>query len=131
MAVRKVRESQTFFRKAVLSAYENTCCVTGIDIDPLLVASHIKPWTDSNETERLNPQNGLCLNALHDRAFDRGLIAITDDYAIAVSSTITRCTSDAVRKMLLWYNGQKIKLPSRFLPRTDFLAWHRDNVFVR
>ena len=131
MAVRKVRENQTFFRKAVLSAYEYTCCVTGIDIDPLLVASHIKPWTDSNETERLNPQNGLCLNALHDRAFDRGLIAITDDYAIAVSSRITRCTSDAVCKMLLWYNGQKIKLPSRFLPRTDFLAWHRDNVFVQ
>ena len=131
IALRKVRGNQHFFRKTVLAAYENRCCVTGIDIETLLVASHIKPWADSDNAEKLNPQNGLCLNALHDCAFDRGLIAITDDYSIIVSNTITHCTSDAVRKMLLWYKGQKINLPSRFLPRTDFLAWHRNNVFAQ
>ena len=131
MAVRRIRENQSFFRRAILSAYENKCCVTGIDIEALLVASHIKPWAESDKTEKLNPQNGLCLNALHDRAFDRGLIAVTDDYTIMVSSQVSNSTSDAARKLLLGYDGQKIKLPSRFLPRPDFLSWHRNNVFIR
>ena len=131
MAVRRVRENQSFFRRAILSAYENKCCVTGIDIEALLVASHIKPWAESGKTEKLNPQNGLCLNALHDRAFDRGLIAVTDDYTIMVSGQVSHSTSDAARKLLLGYDGQKIKLPSRFLPRPDFLSWHRNNVFIR
>ncbi len=131
IAERKVRENQPFFRKAILSAYESRCCVTGIDIETLLVASHIKPWAESDSTEKLNPQNGLCLNALHDRAFDRGLIAVTNDYKVVVSKQVTHSASDAVRKMLLSCDGQKITLPSRFLPRADLLTWHRDNVFVR
>ena len=130
LAVRKVRENQPFFRKAVLSAYENRCCVTGIDVETLLIASHIKPWAESDSTEKLNPQNGLCLNALHDRAFDRGLIAVLDDYTVAVSKQVACSGSDAVRKMLLSYEGRRIRLPSRFLPRSDLLAWHRENVFV-
>ena len=129
-AVRKVRENQSFFRTAILSAYESKCCITSIDIEPLLVASRIKPWAASDGSEKLNPQNGLCLNALHDRAFDRGLISITDDYAIVVSSQVLQSASDAARNLLLKYAGQKIRLPVRFLPRVDFLAWHRNNVFI-
>ena len=52
IAERKVRENQRFFRNAILSAYENRCCVTGIDIEALLIASHIKPWRDSDSTEK-------------------------------------------------------------------------------
>lgn len=130
LAVIKVRANQAFFRTAVLSAYEGRCCVTGIDIEPLLVASHIKPWAASDKSEKLNPQNGLCLNALHDRAFDRGLISVADDHAIMVSSQALRSASPAARDLLLEYAGQKIRLPSRFTPRPDFLAWHRNNVFI-
>lgn len=129
-AVRKVRKNQSFFRKMILSAYESKCCVTSMDIEPLLVASHIKPWAASDSSEKLNPQNGLCLNALHDSAFDRGLISVTDDYAILVSSQVAQSGSDAVRNLLSKYAGQKIRTPSRFLPRADFLAWHRNNVFI-
>ena len=60
LAVSRAREDQHLFRAAVLSAYESKCCITGIDIQALLVASHIKPWVESDKTERLNPQNGLC-----------------------------------------------------------------------
>ena len=130
IAARRVREDQHLFRAAILSAYENKCCITGIDIPSLLVASHIKPWVDSDKTERLNPQNGLCLNALHDRAFDRGIISMADDCSVLVSSQIGRSANDSVRKWLLDYNGRIISLPSRFQPRPDFLAWHRDNVFI-
>ena len=131
MSVRKVRENQDVFRMAILSAYEGKCCVTSIDIESLLVASHIKPWAKSDKAERLNPQNGLCLNALHDRAFDRGAISLSDDYSILVSNRVFQSTNPAVQKFLLDYGGKKINLPSRFLPRHDFLAWHRDNVFLR
>jgi putative restriction endonuclease len=131
MGVRRVRENQYLFRSAILSAYEHKCCITGIDIETLLVASHIKPWAESDRTERLNPQNGLCLNALHDRAFDRGIVSIADDYSVVVSSRIAYSANDAVLKFLVGYNGGKINLPSRFLPRSDFLAWHRDNVFMQ
>ena len=131
LVVRRVRGNQPFFRKAILSAYDSQCCVTGIDIETLLVASHIKPWKESDSTEKLNPQNGLCLNALHDRAFDRGLIAVADDYTIMVSEQVSHSTNDAVRNLLLTYEGRQIKLPSRFVPRHDFIEWHRDNVFAR
>lgn len=75
------RSNQQFFRQTVLLSYRNTCCITGIGIPALLNASHIKPWKDSDpRTERTNPQNGLCLNVLHDRAFDRGLITLDSDF---------------------------------------------------
>ena len=79
--------------------------------------------------EKLNPSNGLCLNALHDKAFDRGLIAVNDDYTVAVSSVVSQSSNDAVRRLLLEYESQKIKLPSRFHPHPEFLQWHRNNVF--
>ena len=131
MASRRVRVNQHFFREAVLSAYDGKCCITGIDLKAVLIASHIKSWTQSNSKEKLNPQNGLCLNALHDRAFDRGLIAVNDDYTIAVSSLVSLSSNDAVRKLLLWYESREIKTPSRFLPRPEFLRWHRDNIFAQ
>lgn len=130
-SVRRTRENQSFFRATILSAYESRCCVTGIDIEPLLVASHIKPWAASDSSEKLNPQNGLCLNALHDRAFDRGLISVTGAYTIVVSSQMVQSANVAACKLLLKYTGQKIRLPLRFLPGADFLAWHRDNVFKK
>lgn len=130
LTVSRVRENQPFFRKAILSAYGSVCCVTGIDIESLLVASHIKPWAESDNTEKLNPQNGLCLNALHDRAFDRGLIAVSDDYTIIVSEQVSHSKSGTVREMLSGYEGQKIKLPIRFIPRSDFIEWHRNNIFL-
>ena len=83
----KVRVNQGFFRTAVLSAYNNQCAITRIANVELLNTSHIIPWR-VDSTNRLNPGNGICLNALHDRAFDRGLITIDDDYRVVVSDTI-------------------------------------------
>lgn len=130
LAVRRVREDQHLFRTAILAAYDSRCCVTGLDVESLLVASHIKPWVESDKTERLNPQNGLCLNALHDRAFDRGIISMADDYSVLVSKQIAHSASSAVQEWLLSYDGRRITLPSRFAPRPDFLSWHRENVFL-
>ncbi len=79
------RVGQSFFRNAVLSAYDYRCCITGLANPRLLVASHIVPWR-SDEQNRLNPSNGLALSALHDKAFDLGLITISEDYRVIVST---------------------------------------------
>jgi predicted restriction endonuclease len=125
----KVRIGQDFFRRAVLSAYEKTCCLTGMNMPELLRASHIIPWS-KDEANRVNPRNGLCLNAIHDRAFDRGLLTITPDLTIKVSKSISKGnTSNAVQDFLLRFDGSEINKPTRFLPEAKFLKYHNKNVF--
>jgi len=125
----KSRINQNFFRNAVLSSYQNKCCITGLPFVELLNASHIVPWSvDSNN--RLNPHNGLCLNTLHDRAFDRGLISITPDYIVDISTSINDyLDNQSVKDYFLCYKNQKIILPQRFLPDKSFLEFHNKNVF--
>lgn len=111
--------------------YGGACCITGLCIPTLLTASHIKPWKDSNpQIERTNPQNGLCLNALHDRAFDRGLITITTDYKVVVSKQIKDFyTVKAVQESFKKYDGRKIDLPEKFLPARQFIEYHNEHIF--
>lgn len=129
----KIRVGQQFFRETVLTAYGKTCCITGIKTPELLIASHIKPWKDSNsKTERTNPSNGLCLNALHDKAFDRGLITITKDYKIIISPKLSDVPmDDLTHEWFYSYNNQKINLPEKFVPGDNFLEYHNDVIFLR
>jgi len=122
--ISKVREGQAFFRAALMAAYDNKCCFTGIDIPELLRASHIKPWSKSNDiNEKTNPRNGLLLNALHDAAFDRGYITITFDYTIVIASELL--LSNAAHKTYFeLINGRRMLLPSRFLPDKKFIEYH-------
>ena len=83
-AVIKQRVNQNFFRSTILSSYNIKCCITGLSVSEFLVASHIIPWA-KDEKNRLNPFNKLCLNAIHDKAFDKGFITITPEYKIRVS----------------------------------------------
>ena len=71
----KARVNQSVFRQMVLSNYSTKCAITGIDLPELLLASHIMPWS-KNEEHRLNPENGICLSALYDKAYDKGIIGI-------------------------------------------------------
>lgn len=124
------RKGQYFFRSAVLSAYNNTCCVTGINIPELLQASHIKCWKDSDPiTERTNPINGLCLNALHHKAFDKGIITIDTDYKILVSKRAKEIySSEIFNKFFVIYEGKKINMPNRFLPSKDLISYHNSKL---
>ena len=125
----KTRLNQSFFRKTILASYDHQCCITGISIPELLIASHIVPWAVDKEN-RLNPHNGICLNALHDRAFDAGLITLSDDYNIIISNYIkTGSINAAVNDFILRYENKKISLPSKFVPKFDFLDYHRKEVF--
>lgn len=121
-----VRVNQAFFRSAILASYNNTCCITGLQQSEFLIAGHIKPWS-IDEKNRLNPQNGIAINALHDKAFEIGLITITTDLKIKVSSSLLKQKkSKPIDKYFLKYDGQNIIKPSRFLPEIEFLKYHNE-----
>ena len=123
-AIVRLRVNQSFFRKRILSAYQYRCCVTGLSVRPLLVASHIVPWSLDTKN-RLNPKNGLCLNALHDRAFDRGLMWIDDQLKIRFSTALRKERVSAGTDWLLQFEGNALILPGRFAPDMCFLRKHR------
>jgi putative restriction endonuclease len=127
--VTEQRIKQSFFRRAVLSSYRGRCCMSGLSEIRLLVASHIVPWS-RDKVNRLNPSNGLCLSAIHDRAFDKGLITLTDDLKVVVSTVLKRNTEAFVVEVLLPLDGRVIELPERFVPQPEFIAWHRNVLFV-
>lgn len=125
-----VRLFQAFFRRAVLASYDSTCCVCGLDIRQLLVASHIKPWAN-DESTRSDPGNGLCLCAIHDRAFDRGIITVSEDYRVLVHPKIMPSGQGFVRAALVSFHFEPMRMPVRFAPRPELLSWHRENIFGR
>jgi len=126
----RIRVNQNFFRKTILASYQQACCITGIKSSELLIASHIIPWA-KNEKERLNPQNGLCLNALHDKAYDTGLITITPDYKIKLSELLKSQISKTDSDFFLPFENKTINLPGRFFPHKDFLDYHFKNIFIK
>ena len=123
-----VRVGQDFFRAAVLSAYNEQCCITGLSVPRLLVASHIIPWR-VDKRNRVNPRNGLLLSALHDKAFDIGLITIDDDMTVRVSRKYPARNDRFFSSSLKEYDGQPIYLPTKFRPAGEFLSYHREHVF--
>ncbi|MBK8915913.1 MAG: HNH endonuclease [Phycisphaerales bacterium] len=124
------RRGQYFFRAAVLAAHDGKCCITGITSEPLLRASHIIPWSH-DPTLRLDPRNGLCLNALHDAAFDRGLITLSDRFELQVSKRVKSEVPRAIYKEMFESRaGSPIVMPERFQPAQEMLEFHRRNVFV-
>lgn len=119
----KTRVNQTFFRKTVLASYDFKCCITEINNPNLLIAGHIIPWSEDTKN-RLNPRNGLCLNPLHDKAFENGLITISSDYKIKISRVLKENAHDAIESYFLKFENHEINLPSRFLPDKQFLEKH-------
>lgn len=124
------RRGQSFFRAAVLAAHDRKCCITGITSEPMLRASHIVPWSH-DPALRLDPRNGLCLNALHDAAFDRGLITLTDRFVLQVSKRVkSEVPSPIYQEMFESRAGVPISMPERFTPSPEMLEFHRRHVFV-
>lgn len=123
------RIGQDFFRKAVLSAYEYRCCISGLPFPSLLVASHILPWSE-DKNNRLNPRNGLCLSSIHDKAFDQGLISVSEDFRLILSPEIKKMNAmPYIENTFCIYEGKQIHLPQKFNPDPAFLLYHREHLF--
>lgn len=122
----KQRRGQDYFREIVLNNYGNRCGLTGLPIRELLIASHILPW-NSHEAERLDVRNGICLNRLHDAAFDQGLISFDGDLRLLLSSRLKTCLPhESVQSSFEAYQGKPLDLPDDALPPDrEFLTRHR------
>jgi predicted restriction endonuclease len=122
----KVRLNQEIFRGAVLTNFDNQCCITGIKMIELIVASHITPWSKDNKN-RLNPRNGLAINALHDKAFDKHLITVTEDLKIKISQKFYRAKDLlSIKQNFIDYDGKSLIAPKKFYPDAEFLKIHND-----
>jgi hypothetical protein len=125
----RARRVQSFFRAAVLTTYDSKCALSAISAPELLTASHIIPWSESVE-RRADPRNGICLNSLFDRAFDRGLFTFDDDLRVVVSPRLRQATSNARLPCSLDdLEGSRLKLPDRFPPDREAVRYHREMVF--
>jgi putative restriction endonuclease len=125
----RARRVQSFFRSAVLTSYSARCAISGLAVPELLVASHIIPWAASVE-RRADPTNGICLNALVDRAFDRGLLTIDEDFRVVISAKLRRDAEAAdLPCSIAEAHGRRIQLPKRMPPDAGALERHRREVF--
>ena len=122
------RIGQDMFRAMLMKIYGSKCCLTGLDVPEVLRASHILPWSEDKEN-RLNPENGLCLSATYDAAFDKHLISFDEDYRLILSSSIKDAySSEAFKTHFLNFEGRKINLPTMYIPSQEFLGEHRKKI---
>jgi predicted restriction endonuclease len=126
----RVRRGQQFFRQTILNAYGVRCCVSGINVPRLLVASHIKPWYDFPK-ERLDPRNGLCLSSLHDAAFDDGLITLDEKLCLVLNKRLRSYFPQILlEQSFVPFEGKSIRLPEKTAePDPEFLRHHREVIF--
>jgi len=120
------RVGQGDFREAVLIRC-NKCPFTGIENQSLLIASHIKPWKNSDDKEKVDGQNGFALTPTYDKLFDAGYISFSNDGKLILSQYL----SDDICTALNLNNGDKIQ-ELKIGERTKiYLEFHRNNVFKR
>ena len=117
--------------KCVFSS-DYDCCVSGINVPRLLVASHIKPWK-SFPKERLDPSNGLCLSSLHDVAFDSGLVTFDEEFAMLISPRLRNfLPQESLEINFFEFEGKPIRMPDKIAaPSGEFLYYHREHIFQK
>lgn len=124
-ALVKSRVGQGIFKQSLIKKYDGKCIVTGIDLSKLLIGSHIKPWVNSNNEERLSSENGLLLSANFDKLFDSGLITFKNDGTLVSSSFI----NEQNKTKLGLDNQIKVDLKASQEMFAN-LEYHRDVIFI-
>jgi putative restriction endonuclease len=125
VALVKSRIGQGLFKDRV-SQIETRCRITGVENPVHLVASHCKPWRDSNDSERLNGENGLLLTPSIDHLFDRGFIGFENNGELIISPVAHRLSL-----MRMGIDTQKTVNVGVFTEgQKHFLEFHRSSVFL-
>ena len=125
-AIVQSRIGQGAFRKQLIEKYQGHCIITGLDHPQLLVASHIKPWAVSSNSERLQVDNGLLLSATYDRLFDSGLITFDGSGKIFLSSLLS--AENVARLNLVPQTSYSLILSPQMKMH---LEYHNDRIFVK
>ena len=120
------RVGQGRFRETLLEAFAGSCALTGFSFSPALRASHIKPWRDASNEERLAADNGLLLRADIDALFDGGYISFSDDGKLLMSTALPT----AHAKALGLEAGLTLRCEHLTDVRRSHLTHHRHHVFV-
>jgi len=123
-ALVRARIGQGRWRNDLLRHWSGKCAVTGLEVGTLLRASHIKPWRDSDNQERLDLFNGLILGPTYDAAFDAGLVSFSDDGSIIISPRFP------AEQMLAAGISGTARLAAIADAHRNYLAHHRQNVFA-
>jgi len=128
MSESRYRIGQGGFRVLVTDAYERKCAVTGESTLPVLEAAHIRPYSEEGPHE---VKNGILLRSDMHTLFDRGLIGVSPDYKILVSSQIGEQYNNGKRYYAL-ENQPLRQIPKSAFerPDQDYLAWHQEHVFM-
>ena len=121
LALIKSRVNQSAFRNYLLGRY-NHCCLCEVREPSLLVASHIKPWSQSNARERLDVDNGFLFCPNHDQLFDQGWITFDDSGKICLAKEL--CQQD--RDSMHVDENMQIRLREG---NKAYLAYHREKIF--
>jgi putative restriction endonuclease len=103
--------------------WNGRCAVTGADLIPILRSSHIKPWRDSNNSERLDVFNGLLLTPNYEAAFDQGLISFDDSGEIIFSKLLKPFNAGILGLIAV------ARLSHLDLRHRRYLQHHRSSVF--
>ena len=120
------RKGQQVFRLRVAHNFEYRCCITGIAIPCLMVASHIKAWSESTPKERTDPGNGLYLNRLHDCLFDRHMMTVDEDMRIEYADSLRSGNSDDTYEVFFGrYEGMRIHEPVCNSVNNAYMDEHR------
>ena len=115
------RIGQGYYRKQILMKWKYRCAVTNCAMPEILIASHIVPWRDATDKERLDPENGILLSPNYDALFDRYLISFSDDGIILFSTSLNM---EEITKLGIDAKA-KIKVNKEMLP---FLTRHRSQL---
>jgi hypothetical protein len=117
------RRGQGRFRRSVAGVEKKGCRVTGVSQLTHLRASHIKPWCDSDDHEKLDPYNGLLLSPHIDHLFDRGYISFKDEGDLLVSRVLKQSVLTA------WGLAMPVNVDSFNPKQSHYLNFHRQKVF--
>lgn len=120
----QARYGQGEYRKKLIEDCQY-CPFTLVNDERLLIASHIKPWSVSNDKEKVDYKNGFALTPTYDKLFDGGYISFRDDRTVAVSPWI----SPMNQKRLNIYNDMKLPKLQLDKERCNYLEYHRNNIF--
>jgi len=128
----RTNKERNIFRTEIIAAYDGKCCITGVNIPELLIASHIKDFSKSPDFQRIAPTNGLLMNTFHDSLFDKGFITVLPDYTIKLSGTLKKrsdINNEFNKRWIFGIENTKINLPPRFQPDKQCLEWHNKYKF--
>lgn len=119
----KARINQSVFREKLFHRYK-TCCLCGVSDARMLVASHIKPWSECNPNEKVDIDNGFLLCPNHDKVFDSGLITFDNDGSIIISKSL----KETDRIFLNLRENMKIEINGK---NRKYIEYHRNHIFEK